>query len=66
MSGQTMSYKKYNEYVKTMPAPVMPSELPKRKINFSAIVQYAKENQICVAALSGEEKERLIETIGAR
>ena len=31
MSGLTKNYKAYNEYLKTMPEPIMPSQLPKRK-----------------------------------
>ena len=46
------NYKAYNEYLKTMPEPIMPSQLPKRKINLSAISKYAKENHIRVADLS--------------
>lgn len=66
MNGQTMSYDKYNEYIKTMPAPVMPSQLPKLKINFSAIAQYAKEHGICIASLTQQEKAEIIKTIGTR
>ena len=58
--------KKYYEYAGKMAAPIMPSELPKRRINFSAIAQYAKKNGICVADLSAEEKEKLIQTVGSR
>jgi hypothetical protein len=61
-----MNYKKYREYLKTMEAPVMPSELPKRKINFSAIAKYAKENHICIAKLSTQEKENLISMLETR
>ena len=60
MNGPRKNYKKYNEYIKLMDAPVMPSELPKRKINLSAIAQYALENEIVIAELSEEEKEKLI------
>lgn len=64
MSGLTKNYKAYNEYLKVMPEPLMPSQLPKRKINLLAISKYAKENHICVARLSAEEKEQLIQKIG--
>lgn len=36
-----------------------------RKINFSAIAKYAKENNICVAKLSPEEKELLVRKVGS-
>ena len=57
MNGQMMNYKRYNQYIKTMPSPIMPSDLPKRKINLSAIAKYAKDNNICIASLSDTEKE---------
>lgn len=65
MSGLTKNYKAYNEYLKVMPEPIMPSQLPKRKINLSAISKYAKENNICVAKLSTEEKEQRIQNVGS-
>ena len=46
-----------------MEVPIMPSALPKRKINFSALVKYAKEHNIDIASLSLEEKEELIKNI---
>jgi len=64
MNGLTKNYKKYNEYLKTMPEPILPSQLPRKKINFSAIAKYAKKNNIKIAELSGEEKELLIKKIG--
>ena len=64
MNGQTKSLKKYNAYIKNMPEPIKPSQLPKRKINFSAISKFAKEHNICVASLTEEEKNKLIESIG--
>lgn len=64
MSGQTKNFKAYKAYLKTMPEPIMPSQLPKKRINFSAISRYAKEHNICVAELSKEEKDRLVESVG--
>lgn len=66
MSGQMMSYNRYNEYLETMPSPIMPSELPKRKINFSAMVQYAKEHGISIGELSPEEKEKIIALVAEK
>ena len=60
MNGQMMNFENYNKYLLTMEAPIMPSSLPKRKINFSNLVKYAKEHNIDIASLSLEEKERLI------
>lgn len=64
MSGQMKNYKMYYAYIKKMPAPIMPSQLPHEKINFRAIANYAKINGINVAKLSKEEKQKLVETIG--
>ena len=60
MNGQMMNFEKYNEYISSMEMPLMPSLLPKRKINFSILVRYAKEHNINIASLSTEEKEKLI------
>lgn len=51
-----MNYDKYNEYVNKMPDPIMPSELPRKKIDFRAIIQYAEEKGVKVTELSEEEK----------
>ena len=60
MNGQTMNFDNYYKYLSTMEAPIMPSALPKRKINFSNLVKYAKEQNIDLGSLSFEEKEELI------
>lgn len=65
MNGLAKNYKAYNDYLRTMPEPTVPSQLPKRKINFSAISKYAKKYNICVAMLSPEEKELLIQKVGS-
>lgn len=65
MNGQTMCFEKYEQYLETMEMPIMPSSLPKRKINFTILVKYAKENKIDIASLSLAEKEHLIELSGA-
>lgn len=62
MNGQMMNYKKYFEYLNTMPEPIMPSGLPKRKLNLSAIAKYAKEHKICFADMSEEEKNQILKT----
>ena len=55
--NNTIIYEKVSELV-------MPSQLPKKRINFSAISKYAKEHNICVAELSKEEKDWLVENVG--
>lgn len=63
MNGQTMNYSNYFNYVKTMEDPIMPSQLPKRKLNLSAIARYAKQHKICFADMSEEEKETILNKI---
>jgi hypothetical protein len=63
MSGQTMNYKKYYEYLKTMQEPIMPSQLPKIKINLSTVSKLAKERNICFAKLSETEKNDFLNNI---
>lgn len=41
----------------------MPSELPKRKLNFSLIAKYAKKNDICFADMTEEEREAILKKI---
>ena len=60
MCGQMMNFKKYNEYLKVMEAPVMPSQLPKGNFDFKGLVAYAREKGVEPAYLSEEEKERFI------
>lgn len=64
MNGQMKNYNKYYSYVKTMPDPIMPSELPKRKLNLPLIAKYAKEHGICFANMTEEEKEMILAKIG--
>ncbi len=52
--------KKYNEYLKIMEQPVMPSQLPKCKIDMKGLLAYAREKGVEPAYLSEEEKERFI------
>lgn len=60
MSGQTMNYSKYYEYLKTMPEPIMPSQLPKIKINLKEAAKLAKTNNICFSNLNESEKEKFL------
>jgi hypothetical protein len=63
MSGQTMNYRKYYDYLKTMPEPVMPSQLPEIKINLKTAAQVAKKHNVCYAKLSDREKEKFLEEV---
>ena len=63
MRGKMKNYKSYMEYIRKMHESIAPSQLPKRKLNFGAISKYAKTHNICVASLSAEEKERLVQKV---
>jgi len=59
MSGQTMNYKKYYSHLKTMPEPVMPSELPKKRFDLRGVAKYIKEHNLSVATMTENEQEIL-------
>lgn len=53
-------YERYFEQIKTMPEPIMMSELPKVKLNLKGIREYAKNKGVAIASLSEEEKQLFI------
>ena len=63
MRSKVKNYKSYFEYIRKMPEPIDPSQLPKRKLNFGAVSKYAKTHNICVALLSEEEKKLLVKRV---
>ncbi len=63
MSGLTMNYKKYYDYVEKMDPPVMPSELPSVKIRLRDMAAYAREKGVKVSELSEEERNTFIEEV---
>lgn len=50
-------YERYFEQIKTMPEPIMISELPKVKLDLKGIREYAKDKGIEIASLTEEEKQ---------
>ena len=62
MSGQMrkFNFEKYYEQLKTMPDPIMASELPKVKLNLKGIRDYARNKGVSIASLSEEEKQLFI------
>lgn len=60
MNGQMMSYSRYYESLKSMPEPIMPSQLPKVKMDINEIVQYARSKGKKVAEMTEEELEKFI------
>lgn len=53
-------YERYFEQIKTMPEPVMVSELPKVKLDLRGIREYAKRKGVAIASLTEEEKRLYI------
>lgn len=49
-------YERYFEQIKTMPEPIMMSELPQVKLDLRGIREYAKSKGVTIANLSEEEK----------
>lgn len=62
MSGQMRkyNYERYNEQLKSMPEPVMASELPKVKLNLQGIREYARKKGVSIASLTDAEKQLFI------
>ncbi len=54
------NYEKYNEQMKSMPEPIMMSEIPKVKLNLRGIREYARKKGVSIASLSDEEKQLFI------
>lgn len=60
MNGQMMNYKKYNQILKTMPQPISLSQIPKVKIDYKGLKEYAQKKGISPAKLTDEEKNKFI------
>ena len=53
-------YERYFEQIKTMPEPIMMSEIPKVKLNLKGIKEYAKSKGVAIASLTEEKKQLFI------
>lgn len=53
-------YQRYFEQIRTMPEPIMMSELPKVKLDLRGSRDYAKSKGVAIASLTEEEKQRFI------
>ena len=51
---------KYNEQMKSIPEPIMMSELPKVKLNLKGVREYARKKGVLIAGLTDEEKQIFI------
>lgn len=54
------NYEKYQEQMKSMPEPIMMSELPKVELNLRGIREYARKKGVSIASLTEEEKQLFI------
>lgn len=53
-------YQKYFEQIRTMPEPIMMSELSKVKLDLRGSRDYAKSKGVTIASLTEEEKQCFI------
>ena len=60
MNGQMLNSKRYAESLKHMSSPVLPSQLPKVKMNLAGLSRYAKEKGVTLYELTEQEKRRFI------
>lgn len=60
MNGQMLSSKRYEMSLKHMAEPILPSQLPKIKMNLAGLSRYAKEKGISLYDLTEDEKEKFI------
>ena len=60
MNGRTMNYNRYYQAMENMREPIMPSQLPKFKMDINGMVAYAREQGKKVAELSEIEREKFI------
>ena len=58
MIGQKMNYKKYDEILKTMPTPISLDQIPKVKIDYKGLIEYARNKNVQPGELSDEEKNK--------
>lgn len=53
--GGWKNSKSYNESLARMPQPILPSQLPKVKMNLAGLSQYAKEKGVSLYDLTEQE-----------
>ncbi len=53
-------YQRYFEQIRTMPEPIMMSELPKVKLDLRGIREYAKSRSGAIANVTEKEKQLFI------
>lgn len=63
MSGQMLNYnKRYENSLKKTQPPIMPSQLPKVKMDLAGLSRYAKNKGVNISNLAEDEIRRFIPT----
>lgn len=60
MNGQMLNSKRYLESLARMQQPIMPSQLPKVKMNLAGLSKYAKEKGVSLYDLTDQEKAMFV------
>lgn len=60
MNGQMLNYKRYQESLDKTPEPIMPSQLPKIKMDLAGMSNYARKKGISLHELTVQERKRFI------
>lgn len=64
MNGQMLNYKRYEESLKRMSQPVMPSQLPKVKMDLVGLSRYAKDKGVSLYSLTAQELVQFVPSNG--
>lgn len=60
MNGQMPSFKRYEKSLEKMMQPIMPSQLPKVKMDLAGLSRYAKKKGVSLFELSEDERKRFL------
>lgn len=60
MNGQMQNSKRYEESLKRMQQPVLPSQLPRVKMDLAGLSRYAKAKGVSLSELTDQEKSKFI------
>lgn len=60
MIGQMPSYNLYLESLKRTPPPILPSQLPKVKMDLAGLSRYAKEKGVSLYELTEQERNKFL------
>ena len=60
MNGQMPSFKRYEKSLEKMMQPIMPSQLPKVKMDLAGLSRYAKKKGGSLFELSEDERKRFL------